>query len=116
MSAGREDDKLRRRLASLSATPTANASAPAPGKPSKKKERAAPRAATFRPGKIIFSGANEIPCIIKDITAKGARVVLEGEAALPPQVTLLMVQTAARQLAHVAWQKEREAGLTFIAS
>lgn len=113
MTADAGDDRLKRRLALLAAgKPAATAVAEKPRAP-RKKERASTRMPTYRIGRVIYSGKNELNCVIKDIGDAGARIILEGEAALPPVVTLVISQTAARKKATVVWQKEREVGLSF---
>ncbi|HNR75677.1 MAG TPA: hypothetical protein PKM48_01000, partial [Parvularculaceae bacterium] len=79
----------------------------------KKVQRNAERPPTFKVGRIIHSGASEIPCVIKDFTDIGARIVLEGEAALPEDVCLSIAQAGVRRIAKVIWQHGREAGLSF---
>lgn len=110
-----KNDRLNKRLATL----TSNKAAPPKLEPQKapppieKKKRKRERTPTFRAGRVIFSGRNDVACIIKDMTEAGARIVLDGEAALPPEVILVISQSAARRPATVAWQKEREVGLSF---
>lgn len=110
MSVGKMNERLAKRIADLSASAAAGVDY---SSAKREKDRACNRSPTFKPGRIIFSGRNEVPCIIKDMTADGARVILEGEAGLPPVVTLIVTQSASRRRARVAWQKEREAGLSF---
>lgn len=107
------DDRLKRRLASLAAAASSAPIAAEKPKAAKKTERASARTLTYRMGRVIYSGKNELNCVIKDIGASGARIILDGEAALPPEVTLVISQTAARKKAKVVWQKEREVGLSF---
>ena len=79
----------------------------------KKAKRAKERTPTFRAGRILYSGRNEIGCIVKDMTDTGARIVLDDDAGLSPEVTMVISQTAAKRAAKVAWQKDREVGLSF---
>lgn len=109
-----DDDRLERRLKTLSGQ---NPNAPAFGnrkvRPRNTDKRSQDRTPTFRAGKVIFSGRNEIPCVIKDCTQEGARVALEGELALPEEVVLVIAQAGVRRAAHVIWQDGREVGLEF---
>lgn len=108
------NDRLKKRLATLSTNKAAPPTLESPKTPpADKKKRTRERTPTFRAGRVIYSGRNEIACIIKDLTEAGARIVLDGEAGLPPEVTLVISQSAARRPATVAWQKEREVGLSF---
>jgi hypothetical protein len=108
----KDDDLLKRRLAAL-----AERKAPAPPafEPKKKArpERAA-RLTTFRFARIVCADRSQAACIIRDLSETGARIVLEGEAALSPVVILKIEQTGARKTARVVWQRGREAGLAFV--
>ncbi len=109
-------DRLARRLSTLAAAAPREAPkfrrAETPQAPGRKK-RAKDRTPTFKTGRVIFSGRSEAPCVIKDLTDSGARIVLEGEAALPPQVTLVIAAIGSRKEARVIWQADREVGLSF---
>lgn len=107
------DDRLKKRLATLSTNKAAPPKLESPKSPPAEKKRKSERTPTFRAGRVIYSGRNEVACIIKDLTEAGARIVLDGEAGLPSEVTLVISQSAARRPATVAWQKEREVGLSF---
>lgn len=110
--------RLAKRVSTLAAAASRDAPkfgrAETPQAPGRKK-RAKDRPPTFKTGRVIFSGRSEAPCVIKDLTDSGARIVLEGEAALPPQVTLVIATTGTRKEASVIWQADREVGLSFAA-
>ncbi len=109
-------DRLSKRLSTLATTKPSHAPVfgrtSRPG-PADKKKRAKDRTPTFKAGRVVFGGCSEAPCVIKDLTDSGARIVLEGEASLPPQVTLVIATTGSRRVASVIWQVDREAGLSF---
>ena len=108
------DDRLTRRLQTLSASKAetfGKASALASAR--KKTKRGSERQPTFKVGRIIYSGNNDIACVIKDFTDMGARIIVEGEAALPEDVVLSIAQAGIRRVAKVIWQHDREAGLSF---
>lgn len=79
----------------------------------KKKSRTADRKTTYRFGRVLNGNREEHPCILRDLSTTGARVVFEGEPALQGTVTLRIELTGERRRARVAWQKDREAGLEF---
>lgn len=106
------DDAVNRRLAALAAARPKGAEAPAPAS-SKKKRGRADRRATYRIGRVICDNRSEAPCVLKDLSDTGARIILEGEAGLSPRVILRIDQTGERRAARVAWQRGREAGLDF---
>ena len=108
------DDRLTRRLQTLSASKAetfGKASALASAR--KKTKRGSERQPTFKVGRIIYCGNNDIACVIKDFTDMGARIIVEGEAALPEDVVLSIAQAGIRRVAKVIWQHDREAGLSF---
>jgi hypothetical protein len=111
-----DKERLRQRLTALSASKSPANSAIEKMKHGRKKDRGAPRVATYRVGRVIYGGRNSTQCVIKDMSENGARIVLEGEAALPPQVTLVIAQSGVRRTAAVIWQNDREVGLAFAAS
>lgn len=111
---GTKDDAIEKRLAALS---TRKAAAPPPQSPKSKNAktpRGAERKTTYRFGRIVTEDGAVAICILKDLSATGARVALDGEAALPPRVTLKIDQTAETRAARVAWQRGNEAGLDFV--
>jgi hypothetical protein len=79
----------------------------------KKQARDAERQPTFRFGHVYIDGRTEIPCIIKDMSSKGARIVLEGDIGLPPIVLFKAESMSVTKRAAVIWQEDREAGLAF---
>jgi hypothetical protein len=108
------NDRLKKRLATLSANKAAPPKLePKKAPPPAEKKRKSVRTPTFREGRVIYSGRHEVACIIKDLTEAGARIVLDGEAGLPPEVVLVISQSAAHRPATVVWQKQREVGLSF---
>ena len=74
------------------------------------------RERVFRSAKIFVSRAQGFPCIIRDISASGARVSLEGAVALPDMVVLKLDFGGAAKRARVVWQEKHEAGIEFLAS
>jgi hypothetical protein len=107
-----DKEKISRRLASLTAAkPVA-----APPPPEKKRATLEPREErrpSFRFGKVILEDHSELRCVLKDFSASGARIVLEGAFTLSPVVTLKVDATGERRKASVVWQKEAEIGLSF---
>ncbi len=114
MTTDADSERLHKRIAALAKNKIAAPSTESRTKPSSgEKERARERTPTFRAGRVVYSGKGEVGCIIRDMTDAGARIALDGEAGLPPEVTLVISQTAARRRATVVWQKNREVGLAF---
>lgn len=79
----------------------------------RKKTRVRARQTTYRFGRVINGRGEEYPCILRDVSDSGARVVFEGEPGLQPTVILRVELTGETKQAQVVWQKGREAGLSF---
>lgn len=109
--AKKSDDRITRRVAALAtAQPVA---AGAMEKSVRKKTRGRDRQTTFRFGRVINGRGEEHACILRDLSAAGARVVFEGEPGLMPSVLLRIELTGEMKRAKVVWQKGRDAGLAF---
>jgi hypothetical protein len=107
----KDKDRVSRRIAALSAAkPLA---APPPAATGRRTPRIDDRRQVFRFGCLVLDDKSELRCILKDISASGARVALEGAHALPPIVLLKVDMTGEKKRAAVVWQKESEAGLSF---
>lgn len=105
------EDRMRKRLSALAAAKPVEAGAMA--KSMRKKTRSADRKMIYRFGRVLNGNREEHLCILRDLSATGARVVFEAEPALSETVTLRIELTGDCRRARVAWQKEREAGLSF---
>lgn len=106
----KDKDLLSKRLASIkTAKPVDWTPPPAKERP----KRAEERKPAFRFARVILPDRSEIRCIIKDVTSKGAKIVLEGQNPLPKRVRLRVEQTGQTVNAAVVWQKELEVGLAF---
>ena len=89
-----------------------SASAPPPIVRTVVENRRTKRRSCYKIGHVVFEGY-DAPCVVRDISPKGARVSLQGVTAFPALVTLTLEETRARQKARVAWQTGTEAGLAF---
>ena len=104
-------DRMTKRLSALATAKPVEAGAMA--KSMRKKTRGAARRTTYRFGRVLNANREEHPCILRDLSDTGTRVVFEGEPALAEIVTLRIELTGERRRARVVWQKDREAGLSF---
>jgi hypothetical protein len=65
-------------------------------------------------GRIVFpEGAGHFDCLIRDITAQGARIALNGQP-IPSRVFLIVPRDRIAHEATVTWNDGREAGLQFL--
>ncbi|MGE0409467.1 MAG: PilZ domain-containing protein [Amphiplicatus sp.] len=105
-------DIISKRLAAItSSKPVAVSGAVAAAKGRAK--RAEERQSVFRFARLFLSDRHEVKCIVKDLSSRGAKIVLEGSHPLPSRVVLKIDQTGVTKNAAVVWQKELEAGLAF---
>lgn len=106
------DDRMTRRVTALAAAKPVEGGALA--KSVRKKSRSSDRKTTYRFGRVLNGSREEHPCILRNVSDTGARVVFEGEASLSDEVILRIELTGERKKARVVWQKDREAGLSFV--
>ncbi|MEX0644023.1 MAG: PilZ domain-containing protein [Parvularculaceae bacterium] len=103
-------DLISKRLAAITnASPVDWKGASAKQRP----KRVEQRQTVFRFARVILGDRSQVKCIIKDVSARGAKIVLEGAHPLPSRITLKIDQTGQVKPAAVVWQKELEAGLAF---
>jgi hypothetical protein len=53
-------------------------------------------------------------CVVRDISATGARLRVPDATAVPPQFELLLKQTGEYRPAHVRWRRKGEVGISFM--
>lgn len=111
---GNDRERLFSRLTALSAAKGPQAPDPALRPPATRNQRQEPRQPTYRFARI-FVGRQPIRnCIVRDISASGARIAMEGACDLPETIVLVIGQAGRRIRARVAWRSEHEAGLCFL--
>ena len=104
-------DVLNRRLSALTAAKPMDAPPP---KSKRRVERSAERKSAYRFARLILPDGATVNCIVKDISAKGAKVMIEGNFGLPQKMILKIDQTGQSVRAGLVWQDETEAGLAFV--
>lgn len=77
------------------------------------KKRAAERTPTLVPAQITRAG-RVIDCVVKDISASGARLRVPDAGAVPQEFELLFKQTGEYRPAHVRWRRKTEVGVSFM--
>lgn len=102
--------RLAQRLAAIAAQPPISIEQTAAHSDETRLE---PRQPVFRFARIVLADKSEVSCIVTDISASGARIMLEGACALPEWVRLKLILTGEIRKARVAWQRDRAAGLSF---
>lgn len=109
----KDKDRINRRLAAIKTASAAQFDAPEPPRPSSNKRKTS-RQTVYRFARLVLPDRSVMNCIIKDISAGGARVVIEGNITMPPRVLMKIDQTGETKRARLAWQKDMEVGLQFI--
>lgn len=107
------DNPLERRLAAITAARPVVCTQISSQKAGPKNGRASDRIPAYKFARLLTADRSELNCIVRDVSANGVRVVLEGNVALSERVILKIDLTGERRRARVAWQREREAGLSF---
>ena len=76
--------------------------------------RRQPRLRVFLKGRIIFNnGQSSIDCLIRDMSAEGARLMLSETATLPEKFDLYIPQKEKTHRATLRWRREDGVGVTF---
>lgn len=76
-------------------------------------ERAVSRRPIYKVGCVVLRSGEEQPCVVRDVSTNGARIMLTGAGGLPEAFTIVIEGFAAPTPARLAWQKGREAGVLF---
>jgi two-component system cell cycle response regulator len=71
------------------------------------------RKRTLKEAKIILTDWTVMDCVIRDISEKGARLVLGDAITLPPEFRLHIVSSNTIVPVHVLWQRGTAAGVGF---
>ena len=74
----------------------------------------AERTPTLAPAQITGAGRS-MDCVVRDISATGARLRVPDATAVPPQFELLLKQSGEYRPAHVRWRRKGEVGVSFMA-
>ncbi|MCJ2011062.1 PilZ domain-containing protein [Methylobacterium sp. J-076] len=79
-----------------------------------KEQRKQPRLRVFLKGRIHFNnGASSIDCLVRDMSAQGARLMLSETATLPEKFDLFIPQKERTYRACLRWRREDGIGVTF---
>lgn len=75
-------------------------------------KRSHPRTRVFKAGTISFGGA-AISCTVRNLTASGALLEIEGPAGIPKKFALVIAADEFRRACRVVWMSERRLGVAF---
>ena len=77
--------------------------------------RASPRQRRLKGGKIVFnSKMSIIDCVVRDVSAQGARLLVASSIGIPDQFDLRMNRRGANHRSKVAWRSEDQIGVRFL--
>lgn len=77
-------------------------------------QRKQPRLRVLLKGRIYFNnGSSSIDCLVRDMSATGARLMLSETATLPEKFDLYILQKERTYRASLRWRREDGVGVTF---
>ena len=77
-------------------------------------KRQSMRFRTLKGGSIIFGLVPTIDCVIRNLSEKGAMVVVEGAAGIPDEFMLLIKPEMIKRNCRAIWRKADSIGVNFI--
>ncbi|WP_428408376.1 PilZ domain-containing protein [Hyphococcus sp.] len=110
MLKSKPDGAVLRRLQSIKTAPPESVRNLPPREPV---TRTSARRHVFKFGLVLTIFEPDIKCIVKNISADGAMIVLEGAIALPERFRLVIDGYSAPAPVRLVWQEENQAGLAF---
>jgi hypothetical protein len=75
-------------------------------------ERAAPRRRILKAGQILF-GPSAIDCVVRNISATGACIVVNSPLWYPDSFILAVTSDSASRRCHIVWRRDGQVGLAF---
>jgi hypothetical protein len=106
-----DNSRLLTRLSAISAGRASPAADQLPGEPPTTDRPN--RNAVHRFALVLLPDRTSIDCLVTNLSAFGARLVLPGAQALPETLKLKMLATGELRRARLAWQRGCDAGLSF---
>jgi hypothetical protein len=76
-------------------------------------KRVVPRHRVFKLGAITFRGGGSIECMVRNLSAGGARVDIATPVGLPPSFTLVIAADRFMRNCHAVWSNDQRVGLAF---
>ena len=77
-------------------------------------KRTSPRLRSFLKGRVVFNGGqNSLDCLIRDISATGARLELSASVTLPDRFDLYLPHRDETCRAHLQWRRGGHIGVAF---
>jgi len=77
-------------------------------------KRTSPRLRSFLKGRVLFNGGqNSLDCLIRDISATGARLELSASVTLPDRFDLYLPHRDETCKVHIQWRRDTQIGVAF---
>ena len=76
-------------------------------------KRAAPRHRVLKHGTLAFGGGGGIDCMVRNISASGARLDIDTPVGLPPTFTLVIQTDQFMRRCRPVWGNDKQIGVTF---
>jgi PilZ domain-containing protein len=64
--------------------------------------------------RLLRPGCADRPCTIIDLSARGAKIVVQGDEAITSRFELAFADNGPRRLCELAWQRGKTAGVRFV--
>jgi PilZ domain len=76
-------------------------------------KRAAPRHRVLKHGTLAFGGGGGIDCMVRNVSASGARVDIASPVGLPNSFTLVIETDHFMRPCHAVWSTDKQVGVAF---
>jgi hypothetical protein len=77
--------------------------------------RSEPRSRTLKAGRIVFNRrASVVTCTIRNMSSKGAKLVVSSQAGLPNSFELELESGGPPRSCRVIWRRDNEIGVNFV--
>ena len=64
--------------------------------------------------RLVKHGCADRPCMVSDVSLNGAKIVVQGEAAIPSHFELAFDLAGTRRLCELVWWQGKTAGVKFV--
>ncbi|MGX1171253.1 hypothetical protein AB7M16_007519 [Bradyrhizobium sp. USDA 372] len=75
-------------------------------------DRSSQRRRILKAGQIVF-GSSAVDCIVRDISATGARIQARGPLWFPDSFVLAITSDGTSRRCHIVWRKDGQIGVAF---
>jgi PilZ domain len=76
-------------------------------------KRAAPRHRVLKHGTLAFGSGGSVDCMVRNLSANGARLDIANPVGLPDSFTLVIEADRFRRHCHAVWSSDKRIGVAF---